>query len=277
MVFINATSLICKMFELEKEKYLGNTKNSFNTNQGIAIVETEYQSKVYEGWHSHNNAHITLFLKGGTTEKRKNFSETVGPGSLLFYHSDEMHLNQNTLFPSRNINIEIEDDLLKELQINESVIEKSVQNSALTKFLILKIFKESQNPDVFSNDNIRMLFSQLSNTIDHLERFEKSPFWVKSLNELLNDCWNENPNLSDLAKVLHLNPITISKHFPKYFGCTLGEYMRRIKINRSLSLIQATENNLTEIALECGFSDQSHFIRTFKNQTGFLPKQFQKL
>ena len=59
------------MFELEKEKYLGNTKNTFNNKQGIAVVETEYQQKVYEGWHSHNNAHITLFLKGGTAEKRK--------------------------------------------------------------------------------------------------------------------------------------------------------------------------------------------------------------
>ncbi|MFB9078218.1 helix-turn-helix transcriptional regulator [Flavobacterium procerum] len=265
------------MYELENEKYLGNTKNSFNTQQGIAVVETEYQQKVYEGWHSHNNAHITLFLKGGTTEKRKNFSETVGPGSLLFYHSDELHLNQNTLFPSRNINIEMEENLLKELDLSEALIEKSVQNSALTKFLILKIFKETQNADHFTNDNIRMLFSQLSHSSTHLERFEKSPYWVKSLSELLNDCWNENPNLQDLSQVLQLNPITISKHFPKYFGCTLGEYMRRIKINRSLSLIQSSHSSLTEIALDCGFSDQSHFIRTFKNQTGFLPKHFQKL
>jgi len=264
------------MYELEKEKYLGNTKKIFSNTQGIAVVETEYQNKVYEGWHSHNNAHITLFLKGGTTEKRKNFSETVGPGSLLFYHSDELHLNQDTLFPSRNINIEVDENILKQLDISEAVIEKSVQNEMYTKFLILKIFKETLTADAFSSDTITMLFSQLSNTHQHLERFEKSPFWVKSLQELLNDCWNENPNLTDLAQVLNLSPITISKHFPRYFGCTLGEYMRRIKINRSLSLIKSNQS-LTEIGFQCGFSDQSHFIRTFKNQTGFLPKQFQKL
>ena len=265
------------MFELEKEKYLGNTKNIFNNKQGIAVVETEYQQKVYEGWHSHNNAHITLFLKGGTAEKRKNASTVVGPGSLLFYHSDELHLNQDTLFPSKNINIEIEENLLKELQISEAIIEKSTRNTTLTKFLILKIFKESIVADSFSGDTINMLFAQLSNANMHLEKYEKSPFWVKSLNELLNDCWNENPNLQDLAQILNLNPITISKHFPRYFGCTLGEYMRRIKIDRSLSLIESNQINLTEIGFQCGFADQSHFIRTFKNQTGFLPKQFQKL
>ena len=266
-----------KMYELEKEKYLGNTKNIFTNSQGISVVETEYQQKVFEGWHSHNNAHITLFLRGGTSEKRKNSSTDVGPGSLLFYHSDELHMNHKTLFPSKNINIEVEENLLKDLQITEATIEKSIQNTTLTKFLILKIFKESQVADTFSGDTINMLFAQLSQANTHLEKYEKAPFWVKSLNELLNDCWNENPNLQDLATVLNVNPITISKHFPKYFGCTLGEYMRRIKINRSLSLIESNENNLTEISFQCGFSDQSHFIRTFKNQTGFLPKQFQKI
>ena len=264
------------MYELQKDKYLGNTKSIFNTSQGISVVETEYKTKVYEGWHSHNNAHITLFLKGGTSEKRKKSNTVVGPGSLLFYHSDELHLNEDTLFPSKNINIEIEENLLKELQISEAIIENSIRNTTLTKFLILKIFKESLVADAFSNDTITMLFTQLYST-SHLDRFEKSPYWVKSLDELLNDSWNTNPSLHDLSQVLNLNPITISKHFPKYFGCTLGEYLRRIKINRSLSLIQSNKNSLTEISLECGFADQSHFIRTFKNQTGFLPKHFQKL
>ena len=50
------------MYELEKEKYLGNTKNSFDTAQGIAVVETEYQNKVYEGWHSHNILHQVSIL-----------------------------------------------------------------------------------------------------------------------------------------------------------------------------------------------------------------------
>ena len=53
--------------------------------------------------------------------------------------------------------------------------------------------------------------------------------------------------------------------------------MRRIKIERSLALIESNQTNLTEIGFQCGFADQSHFIRTFKNQTGFSPKQFQKL
>lgn len=265
------------MYELDKETYLGNSKNIFTTEHGISVVETEYQDKVYEGWHSHSNAHFTYFLKGGTTEKRKSGTEVLGPGSLLFYHSDELHLNQNTLFPSRNINIELGNHLLEELKFSEDILEKSTQNAAHIKFLILKIFKETLTADTYTGDSIMMLFSTLSDAEQKLSRESSGPVWVKHLKELLNDCWNENPTLNDLSQVLQLNPITISKHFPRYFGCTYGEYMRRLKIDRSLMMLHNQHLALTEIALLCGFSDQSHFIRTFKNLTGFLPKKFQKL
>ncbi|MCV9928689.1 helix-turn-helix transcriptional regulator [Flavobacterium sp. LS1R49] len=265
------------MYNLEKEIYLGNSKNVYNKSEGISIIETEYQNKVYEGWHSHENAHITLFLKGGTIEKRKKENFSVSPGTVLFYHSDELHLNQNTLFPSKNINIEISKNHLNEFDITEELLKIGTANTVKTKLLILKIYNECLIGDAFSKDSIHMLFTDLASNKNYLDQFSKCPNWVYPLYELLNDCWNENPSLNELSKILNINPISISKHFPKYFGCTLGEYVRRLKINRSLTLIQKPSASLTEISFECGFADQSHFIRTFKQQTGFLPKKFQNL
>ncbi|MGB1004752.1 MAG: helix-turn-helix domain-containing protein [Salibacteraceae bacterium] len=43
-----------------------------------------------------------------------------------------------------------------------------------------------------------------------------------------------------------------------------------------MDLLKNTSLSTTEIAYECGFADQSHFIRTFKNLNGFTPKQYQK-
>jgi AraC family transcriptional regulator len=265
------------MYGLVKEEYLGNTKRSYSNSQGISVVETEYKQKVFEGWHSHENAHITLFMKGGTLEKRKNTYHTISPEKLLFYHSDELHLNYETQFPSNNINIEIEPEILIEYSFTESMFEQAVHDNAKVKFLILKMYKECLMKDHFTNDAISMLFTQLSGQLERKERALHFPRWIKQLHELLNDCWDENPCLHDLAGELNVNHITISKYFPKYFGCTLGEYMRRLKIDHSIGLIREHGQSLTEVALQCGFADQSHFIRIFKDQTGFLPKQFQKM
>ncbi|MEW6737177.1 MAG: helix-turn-helix domain-containing protein [Acidobacteriota bacterium] len=42
-------------------------------------------------------------------------------------------------------------------------------------------------------------------------------------------------------------------------------------------MIKNSQMSLTEIALHCGFADQSHFTRNFKEITGFLPKEFRKI
>ena len=106
------------MYHLEKENYLGVSKQKFINPSGISLIQTEHNEKTFEGWHSHKNAHITLFLKGGTIEKRKNETISVSPGTILFYHSDESHLNQNTIFPSKNLNIEIDEKYYRPAEVD---------------------------------------------------------------------------------------------------------------------------------------------------------------
>ena len=103
------------------------------------------------------------------------------------------------------------------------------------------------------------------------------PFWVNQIYELMNDRWSESLSLEDLAQTAGVHPVTVSKYFRKYFGCTFGEYIRRIRIERSLSIIKNSSFSLTEIGYECGFYDQSHFSRTFQQLTGFSPKSYAKL
>jgi AraC family transcriptional regulator len=102
------------------------------------------------------------------------------------------------------------------------------------------------------------------------------PLWLKKVHEMLHDSWNKKLTLTDLARESSVNPITISKHFHKYFSCTLGEYMRKLKIEKSLAIIK-NSTSLTDVAYLCDFADQSHFIRTFKHLTGFLPKEYKRL
>ena len=53
--------------------------------------------------------------------------------------------------------------------------------------------------------------------------------------------------------------------------------MRRIKIEKAMVLLKHSNQTLTEIAFLCGFSDQSHFSKTFRITTGFKPNEFRKL
>lgn len=62
------------------------------------------------------------------------------------------------------------------------------------------------------------------------------PIWLKKVMELLNDNWNDEISLRDLATEASIHPKTISKYFPKYFACTLGEHRRKIKVVERVKL-----------------------------------------
>jgi AraC family transcriptional regulator len=53
--------------------------------------------------------------------------------------------------------------------------------------------------------------------------------------------------------------------------------MRRLKVERALTLIHQPGTSLAAVAYECGFADQSHFGRVFREMTGFQPVTYKQL
>ena len=54
------------------------------------------------------------------------------------------------------------------------------------------------------------------------------------MKEIIEDRWDEFISLNELAVVFNVHPVTISKYFKKHYKCTLGDYMRKIKIEKAL-------------------------------------------
>lgn len=247
----------------------------FPKNLGSIYVSTLYEIANSDLLHYHEEPHLTFIINGGVLDKRKNIEEEKLSGELMFFHAGEPHQTINKLFPTKYITLQFESDFLKQHFLNETKIKSSIEQNQRAKFTILKIYKELSIADEFSNCSLEML---LYNLIEEKNAIKNArPNWLNQVIELLNDNWNLEFSVSDLALAANVHPKTISKYFPKYFACTLGEYRRKLKIEKSLSLIKNSKSSLTEIAYECGFYDQSHFTGIFKEMTGFLPKQFKNL
>jgi len=108
---------------------------------------------------------------------------------------------------------------------------------------------------------------------------KKVPGWVNELKEMIQDQIDAQYTF-DLKKIstdLELNPSYLSREFSKYFeDLNFGDYIRKIRIEKAINLIQNSNYTLTEISYLTGFSDQSHFTRIFKLHTGENPSSFRK-
>jgi len=105
----------------------------------------------------------------------------------------------------------------------------------------------------------------------------KKPSWVSKIDVILNDQFADTLSLRYLSQTLDIHPVHLSRDFSKYFNCSLAEYIRKLKVQKSLQLISVRKMDLTTIAMDCGFSDQSHFTRSFKEINGITPSQYRKI
>ncbi|MGH9945826.1 MAG: AraC family transcriptional regulator [Pyrinomonadaceae bacterium] len=96
---------------------------------------------------------------------------------------------------------------------------------------------------------------------------------VRVVLEFINSHYMENPSLDDLAGVTGLNPFYLLRVFRKEIGMPPHEYLNQIRVNCAMKLL-ARGRPIVEVALETGFTDQSHFTHRFKRHTGLTPKQF---
>jgi AraC-like DNA-binding protein len=108
---------------------------------------------------------------------------------------------------------------------------------------------------------------------------KKTPSWVKELKAIIQDQIDAQFTF-DLKKIsndLEMNPSYLSREFSKYFeDLNFGDYVRKLRIEKAIALIQNSTYTLTEIAYMTGFSDQSHFTRIFKQSTGKNPSSYRK-
>jgi AraC-like DNA-binding protein len=106
---------------------------------------------------------------------------------------------------------------------------------------------------------------------------KKTPAWAKELKEIIQDHIDTNLSLQEASKGLKINPSYLSRAFRKYFDdLSFGEYVRKLRIEKSIGLLSDPKNSLSDIAYLTGFSDQSHFTRIFKKNTGKSPSSYRK-
>jgi hypothetical protein len=136
----------------------------------------------------------------------------------------------------------------------------------------LQAVKHTQSPTE------RLLLQVLNGYLQPVGK-RKTPVWVNELKELIQDQIDTNLtlSLSELSESLDVNPTYVSRTFARYFDdLSFGEYIRKLRIEKAVQLLESTTYSLAEIAYLTGFSDQSHFTRIFKKQMGQNPSDYRK-
>ena len=71
-----------------------------------------------------------------------------------------------------------------------------------------------------------------------------------------------------------MNTSYLSTLFRQVTGTTFKEHLNRVRVEEAARLLSNTDYPVMEIAIACGYKDQSYFTKVFKKLTGLTPKQY---
>ncbi|HEX7853226.1 MAG TPA: AraC family transcriptional regulator [Sphingobium sp.] len=108
------------------------------------------------------------------------------------------------------------------------------------------------------------------------QRARLAPWQVKTAQTAMEVQIRGRLKIAEVAAILHLSVTHFAKAFKNSVGVSPYDWYQRARIARSIQLLGDTASSIAEIAVECGFTDESHFITSFSRAVGMTPGRWRR-
>ena len=98
-------------------------------------------------------------------------------------------------------------------------------------------------------------------------------YLVKAM-EYMNNNYSYNIRISDIASYVGVDRSYLYRIFMEEEHISPKQYLMRLRLRTSASMLRTSQYTITEIAYSCGFRDAAAFCSQFRKATGFTPSQF---
>jgi AraC family transcriptional regulator len=246
---------------------------------GIRLLEVQYPPTLRQPRHTHDLASFSYVLSGNYAESLVRQTHSRRPSTLVLHPPEESHAVE---FESgvRILSVEFSFEKLAGLRQHTAVLDAPAScRSEKIDWLGKMIYREFRQMDSFSLLAVEGLILELlaeasRRSVGAAEK--KYPRWLKKSKDFLHENFTESLTLEELARIADVHPVHLSRVFREKFGCSIGQYVRRLRVEFASHQILSTDIPLGEIAHAAGFSDQSHFNRTFKSAFGLTPAEYRR-
>ena len=142
-------------------------------------------------------------------------------------------------------------------QISQKKISSGVISFHLLNALLVILLKQIPHEKIFIQD-----------------KFDAS---LRKCKKFIDENFTENISVAEMSAVANMSVSGFSHHFKKVFGFSPGQYLIRLKIGRAQKLLIGSDKSITEISMELGYDNVSHFNNQFKKFVGASPQNYRKL
>jgi len=257
-------------------QYFGEPRRRENAG-ALTLIETDYARGLTAARHTHERSCLCIVLDGGFAETYGRAERTCRAGSVIFRPAGEAHANHFAI-GARCLNIELSEAWMERLAEYAPATASSIDlTHTPVRDVAIRMSGEFQIADDLAPLALEGLaietLAGLSRRLREMTR--TPPSWLARVREILHEL-PAPPTLAGLAASAEVHPVHLARSFRHHYGCSIGAYVRRIRIDKACHLLDTTTSTLSQIALDVGFSHHSHFANAFKRATGRTPSSYRQ-
>src|SRR6266849_1287964 len=245
---------------------------------GIRLTEVRYPPDLRLPQHSHEQSCFCFLLHGVydiTFGKQILLRKS---GSLTFTASGEIHSHLIHGKEVRCFFIEMTRPWLERTNGHLKFLRGLAQfDSGSLPWLAMRLYSEFRHEDDLTPLAIEGLTLELlagaARQGAHVSD-NGAASWLNKARDFLHERFREPLTLADVAEFAGVHAVSLARAFRRTHHCTVGEYVRKLRIEFACQKLTASDESLVEIAFSAGFSEQSHLCRTFKRLTGLTPSEY---
>jgi AraC family transcriptional regulator len=244
------------------------------------LAEHDYPAGLVTNPHTHAHTYLTIVLAGSTVERFRGPRSATRVEQLAAFDvqvmtAGERHSNRY-LAPTRCLHVTI-DAMLPALAAAGAAPAPGPRRDPRAAVLGKLIWDEFRCADRAAPVAIEGLLHALLARPGSAARGAPAPPWLDRVVEALSDPRRDTPSLVELARLAGVDPAHLCRVFHRRMGRTIGQFVRERRIERACRLLRDSRATLAQVALDCGFSDQSHFTNAFRRATGVTPGRYRHL
>ena len=258
----------------------GNLHGRVTKSLGVAdfiLTESAFDPHSRLPRHAHENSYFCFVLQGVYTERYGNREVVCQPSALTFRASGQTHEDLVHGADTRVFVLEISPQWIERLRADSLALESAFEfyGGTLTR-LCARLNREFHKTDSAAKLAIEGLALELlaEATRQPSHGIGTAPPWLRQAREMVIEHFSETLKLTEIAAEVGVHPAYLATAFRQKFGVTIGEFVRRLRIEHACAELKKGDLPLSAIALQAGFADQSHFSKVFKSYVGMTPREY---
>lgn len=243
----------------------------------LTLADVEYSPNCHVRRHSHERGYFCLIRRGSYSENYSRRVRICAPMMLVFHPPGERHSEVFGQEPVASFNVELGAEWLSRLRELGGTLDQpsEFRGDRITR-LALRLFQEFTHQHSASDLAIESIVLEILAAYTQVQPVSdttRRPGWLRRACDNLDASLHQTLSLKDVAGIAGVHPVYFATVFRHFNGCSVGEYVRRRRIEYARQMLANPEIPLSQVALCAGFADQSHFTRTYKRFTGRTPSQ----